>query len=128
MFLDKLHVSLFSDSFPHYAWRVAYSAHSNFVGSRVYACLGVTCHLDFWQNDRHLLHVMRMEQTLNMSQHTKLTWEKKILQPLLLGFELVTFQSQIRRSYQQPILASHGHICSYFIVLYIHSLYFTHKE
>ena len=24
--------------------------------SRVYACLGVTCHLHFWQNDRGLLH------------------------------------------------------------------------
>ena len=26
-----------------------------FVGSRVYACLGVTCHPHFWQNDRGLL-------------------------------------------------------------------------
>ena len=25
------------------------------LGSRVYACLGVTCHLQFWQNDRDLL-------------------------------------------------------------------------
>ena len=31
------------------------SAHSDFVGSRVYACLGVTCHLHFWQNDQGLL-------------------------------------------------------------------------
>ena len=27
----------------------------DFVGSRVYACLDVTCHLHFWQNDRDLL-------------------------------------------------------------------------
>ena len=29
------------------------------------------------------------------------TLEKKILQPLLPGFELATFQSQVRHSYQQ---------------------------
>ena len=30
--------------------------HSNFVGSWVSACLGVTCPLHFWQNNRSLLH------------------------------------------------------------------------
>ena len=50
MFSDKLHVSLFLDRFLHYAW----TAHSDFVGSRVYASLGVTCHLHFWQNDQSL--------------------------------------------------------------------------
>ena len=44
----------FPDMFPHYAW-TAKSAHSDFVGSRVYASLGVTCYLNFWQNDRGLL-------------------------------------------------------------------------
>ena len=34
-----------------------------------------------------------VEWTPNKSQHTKLTLEKKILPPLLLGFELTTFQS-----------------------------------
>ena len=51
LFPDRLHVSSFLDGFPHYAWTTAYSAHSNFVGSRVYACLGVICHLRFWHND-----------------------------------------------------------------------------
>ena len=46
-----------------------------------------------------------MEQTLNKSQHTKLTLEKKILQPLLLGFKLTTFRSQVWRSNQQAIPA-----------------------
>ena len=46
------YVSSFPDRFPHSDWRAAQSAHSDFVGSRVYACLGVTCHLHFWQNDR----------------------------------------------------------------------------
>ena len=31
-------------------------------------------------------------RTPNKSQHTKLTLGKKILQPLLLGFELATFR------------------------------------
>ena len=55
VFPDELRVSSIPDRFPHYAWTAARSAHSDFVGSRVYACLGVTCHLHFWQNDRVLL-------------------------------------------------------------------------
>ena len=42
VFLDELRVSSFPDRFPHYALTAAESAHSDFVGSRVYACLGVT--------------------------------------------------------------------------------------
>ena len=44
----------FPDRFLHYAW-TAKSAHSDSIGSRVYACLGVTCHLYFGQNDPGLL-------------------------------------------------------------------------
>ena len=44
-----------------------------------------------------------VEQTLNKSQHTKLTLEKKTLLPLLPGFELATFQSQVWHSNQQAI-------------------------
>ena len=80
----------------------ARSAHSDFVGSRVYAWLDVTCHLHFWQNDRDLLRVtagnMGFERTPSRSEHTKLTLEKKILWPLLPGFELATFRSRVRRS------------------------------
>ena len=57
MIPDKLRVSSFPNWFPHYAWTAAWSAHSDFVGSRVYACFGVTFHLHFWQNDRGLLRV-----------------------------------------------------------------------
>ena len=32
------------------------SAHSSFIGSRMFACLCVTCHLHFWQNDQGFLH------------------------------------------------------------------------
>ena len=51
VFPDTLCVSLFPDRLPHYAWTAALSAHSDFIGSRAYTCLGVTCHLHFWQND-----------------------------------------------------------------------------
>ena len=46
-----------------------------------------------------------MERTPNKCQHTKLTLGKKILPPLLPGFELATFRSRVRRSYQQAIPA-----------------------
>ena len=55
MFPDTMRVSSLSDTLPHYAWTAAKSAHSDIVGSRVYVCLGVTCHLHFCQNDRGLL-------------------------------------------------------------------------
>ena len=44
-----------------------------------------------------------VERTSNKSQHTKLTLEKKILPPLLPGFELATFRSRVGRAYQQAI-------------------------
>ena len=55
VFPDDLSVNSFPDRFPHYAWTVEKSAHSNFVVSKVYACLGVTCHLHFWQNNQGIL-------------------------------------------------------------------------
>ena len=45
------------------------------------------------------------ERTLNKSQHTKLTLEKKILPPLLLGFELATFKTCVRCCYYHGIKA-----------------------
>ena len=38
-----------------------------------------------------------VERTLDKSQHTKLNLEKKILSPLLPGFELANFRSRVRR-------------------------------
>ena len=64
---------------------------------KVYACLAVTCHLHFWQNDRDLLRAtavtMGWNGYRNKSQHRKLTLEKKIIPPLLQGLEPATFQS-----------------------------------
>ena len=39
-----------------------------------------------------------VERIPNKSQHTKLTSEKKILPPLLPGFELAIFRSRVRRA------------------------------
>ena len=47
---------------------------------------------------------MEMEWTLNKSQYTKLTQEKKIPLPLLPGFELTTFRSPVWRSTNKPSL------------------------
>ena len=71
-------------------------------------CLGVSCHLHFWQNDRGLLRataVTRGWSGHRTSQHTKLTLEKNILPPLLPGFEPVTFRSRAWRSNQRAIPA-----------------------
>ena len=69
---------------------------------KVYACLAVTCHLHFWQNDRGLLHAAVVTRGWNgyrnKSQHRKLTLEKKILPPLQQGFKPATFQSRVWRS------------------------------
>ena len=58
---------------------------------KLYACLAVTCHLHFWQNDRGVLRATAVTRGWNgyrnKSQHRKLTMEKKILPPLLQGFE-----------------------------------------
>ena len=39
--------------------------HSDSVGPRVYACLGLTCHLHFWQNDRGLLRATAVTRRWN---------------------------------------------------------------
>ena len=69
---------------------------------KVYACLAVTCHLHFWQNDRDLLRATAVAQGWNRyrnkSQHRKLTLDKKIIPPLQKGFEPATFRSRVRRS------------------------------
>ena len=69
---------------------------------KVYACLAVTCHLHLWRNDRGLLRATVVTRGWNgyrnKSQHRKLTLEKKILPPLLQGFEPATFRSRVRRS------------------------------
>ena len=80
-------------------------APSHFIQShihKVYACLAVTCHLHFWQNDRDFLRATAVTRGWNgyrnKRQHRKLTLEKKILPPLQQGFEPATFQSRVQRS------------------------------
>ena len=65
----------------------------------VHVCLAVTCHLHLWQNGQDLLCATGVTQGWkrypNKSQHRKLTLEKKITPPLLLGLKPVTFQSLV---------------------------------
>ena len=60
----------------------------------MYACLGVTCHLHFfaeWPGSfTCYFGNTGLERTPNKSQHSQLTLQKKILPPLLPGFELAT--------------------------------------
>ena len=88
------------------------SSHSDFVGSRVHACLGVTCHLHFWQSELGLLRAIAVTREgvgggrdghRMKSAQKKLTLEKKILTPLLPGSELATFRTRVRHSNQQAI-------------------------
>ena len=69
---------------------------------KAYACLAVTCHLHFWQNDRDLLHATAVTRGWNgyrhKSQYRKSNLERNILPPLLQGFEPATFQSRVRCS------------------------------
>ena len=83
---------------------------STSLGQGCIRCLGVTCHLHFWQNDRGLLRAIAITRGWNghrmrVSQHTKLTLKKKVPPPLLPGFELATFRSRVRRANQQAIPA-----------------------
>ena len=68
----------------------------------MYACLAVTWHLHFWQNDRDFLRATVVTRGWNgyrnKSQHRKSTLEKKILPPFQQGFEPATFQSRVRCS------------------------------
>ena len=64
-----------------------------------------------------------VEWTLHKSQHAKLTLKKKILPPLLLGFEPTTFRSRVQRSSQQATQLPHA--CSH---VYTHTHTHTHTQ
>ena len=88
---------------------------------KVYACLAVTCHLHFWQNDRDFLRATVVTRGWNgyrnKSQHRKSTLEKKILPPFQQGFEPATFQSRVRRSNHWAIPAPE--LCYWLMIAYI---------
>ena len=79
----------------------------------MYACLAVTWHLHFWQNDRDFLRATVVTRGWNgyrnKSQHRKSTLEKKILPPFQQGFEPATFQSRVRCSNHWAIPAPCRH-------------------
>ena len=57
---------------------------------KVHACLDVTRHLRFWRLLRATAVTRGWNGYRNNSQHRKSTLEKKILPPLLQGFEPAT--------------------------------------
>ena len=69
---------------------------------KMYVCLAATSHLRFWLTNQGLLHATAVtwgwNRYQNKSQHRKLTLEKKILPPLMQGFEPATFWSRIWHS------------------------------
>ena len=75
---------------------------------KVYACLAVTFHLHFWQNDRDFLRATVVTRGWNgyrnKSQHRKSTLEKNIFPPFQQGFEPATFQSRVRPLRNDPSL------------------------
>ena len=91
----------------------------------MYACLAVTCHLHFWQNDRDFLRATAVTRGWNgywnKSQHRKSTLEKKILPPFQQGFEPATFQSRVRCSNHWAIPAPEA------VVVIIKYIYKTEK-
>ena len=93
-----------------------HSQPTDFIGSRVYTSLGVTCHLHFlakWLGPiRWHCGNTGVEGTPNKSQHTKFTLEKKILPPLLLGLTLTTFWSQVPYS-TNKLSRLHRIACTY---------------
>ena len=68
---------------------------------RMHVCLAVTCHLHFRQNDQDFffLHATAVTTDTKIRFSTeRVTLEKEILPPLLLGLEPTTFWSQVPRS------------------------------
>ena len=64
MTVNKCDFFVSPDRFSHDAW-TAYTAHSDLIGLKEYACFVVTCHLHFWQNDWGLLCATAVTQGWN---------------------------------------------------------------
>ena len=84
---------------------------------KVHACLTVTCHLHFWQNDRDLLRATAVTRGWNeyrneSAQKVDLGKEYSPAVPAVL--EPATFQSRVRRSYHCAIPAPNSYIVSWF--------------
>ena len=96
-------MSSFPDRFPHYACGIVSPLRLRWVKD---VCV-FRCNLPpaFWRNDRGFFTChcgnTGVERTCNKIQHAKLTLKKKILPLLLPGFELATFLSRVRRSFNK---------------------------
>ena len=88
----------------------------------MHACLGVTFHVQFWQNDRGFLRATAVTRVWN-GHRIRVSTQSFLLPPFLPEFELATFRSRVRRSYQQaipvPSLTVHNGmyvLCTYIFV------------
>ena len=99
-----LDVFLENERFPRCLGSVVGPLWLCWVTDIICACLGVTCHLYFWQNDCCFLCAMGVKWTWNKSQRRKLTLKKKNFPLLLLGIKPVAFQSQVWCSNKWAIL------------------------
>ena len=59
---------------------------------RVHACLAVTCHLHFWQNDQDLLHAIAVTHVWNGYQNKSVTHSLRGNFWLLTGLPLTVHQ------------------------------------
>ena len=69
---------------------------------RVHACLAVTCHLHFWQNDRYHFTCYCGNMELERIQKWESAHGENIFPPLLLGLKPATFWPRVRRSALKP--------------------------
>ena len=92
---------------------------------KMHACLAVTCHLHFWQNDQDLLHAGVVTQGWNgfrnKSWHRKLTLEKTILLLLLQGFEPMAYTPESGALTTELTLLpiSHLRVCVVFVLRWV---------
>ena len=79
---------------------------------KVYACLAVTCHLHFWQNDRDFLRATVVTRGWNgyrnKSQHRKSTLEKKIPAGIRTRDLSITSPALYLLSYPRPRIFNGG--------------------
>ena len=99
---------------------------------KVYACLAVTCHLHrFWQNDRDFLRATAVTRGSNgyrnKSQHRKSTLEKKILPPLLQGFDAMDWRVKSAGSRGEHVswVAGRAHSCISLVLIVVKTSHFT---
>ena len=84
----------------------------DFVGSRVYTCLGGSCHLHFWQNERGLLRAPAVtwggtDSEQASSQKVNLGGKKSLPAPAEIGTRNLSITSPALYQQANPVLLSY---------------------